>query len=89
MGKIVLYFTFENELPTFVLIDSHNVTDQKGVMYVVDVERSDRHVVHIDCLTFLYHLAPFNVGENPAFKCALPVAPAYPSSLNLPLAQSL
>ena len=89
LGKIVLYFTFENELPAFVLIDAHHVTDQKGVMYVVNAERSDRHVVHIDCLTFLYHLAPFNVGENPAFKCALPVAPAYPSSLNLPVALSL
>ena len=52
MGKIVSYFTFENELPTFVLIDAHHVTDQKGVMYVVNVERYDQHVVHIDCLTF-------------------------------------
>jgi hypothetical protein len=89
MGKIVLYYTFENGLPTFVLIDSHHIKEQKGVMFVVDTIRSDQHVVHIDCLTFLYHLAPINVGDDPAVKCALPVAPAYPTSLNLPLAQSL
>jgi hypothetical protein len=38
--------------------------------------------------TMVRHM-PFNVGDNPAFKCVLPVAPAYPSSLNLPVALSL
>ena len=42
MGKIVLYYTFENGLPTFVLIDSHHIKEQKGVMLVVDTVRSDQ-----------------------------------------------
>ena len=50
-------------------------------MFVVDASYQAEHVVHIDNLLFLLHLAPY-FNDDPNFKCCLPVATAHPLSLD-------
>ena len=83
MGTIVEYYTFygAHHGPVFVLLREHNVVSAHGVMSVVKAACQAEHVVHIDNLLFLLHLAPY-FNEDPDFKCCLPVATAHPLSLD-------
>ena len=83
MGKIVQYYAFvgPGKVPVFVFVNSHVVREQKGVMFVVDANHHAQHVVHIDSLNYMFHLAPHYDEDNLNFRCALPVAPAYPDVL--------
>ena len=80
-GTIVEYYTFygAHHGPVFVLLREHNVVSAHGVMSVVKAACQAEHVVHIDNLLFLLHLAPY-FNEDPNFKCCLPVATARPLS---------
>ena len=83
MGAVVEYYTFygDNSGQVFVLIREHNVVSTQGVMFVVDAAYQAEHVVHIDNLLFLLHLAPY-FNDDPNLKCCLPVATAHPLSLD-------
>jgi hypothetical protein len=81
MGTVVQYYSYVGAAkhdPVYVLINSHHVRNQRGVMLVVDATHYAQHVVHIDCLNYLFHLAPHYDVNITHLKCALPVSPAYP-----------
>ena len=84
MGRIVKYFGFyrEHEGPVYVVVREHKVVRHQGVMLVVEERYTDEDVVHIDCLLLLYHYAPYYNENNPAIRCCLPVAPAYPLAMD-------
>lgn len=83
MGTIVKYYTFigSGKVPVFVFVNSHVIREQKGVMFIVEAAHHAQHVVHIDSLSFLFHMAPHYNDNKADLKCALPVAPAYPEVL--------
>ena len=83
LGNVVKFYAFagNGNVPLFVLIRHHTAREQRGVMVVVDADAHGQHVVHIDCLAFLLHLAPHYNTDVQHLKCALPVASAYPTVL--------
>ena len=83
-GVIKEYYSFygEHKGPVFVKVQKLNVVSSRGVMFVVDAHSISTHVVHIDNLLFLYHLAP-HYNDNAALKCCLPVATAHPLALDV------
>ena len=83
MGTILKYYSFvgSGKVPVFVFVNSHVVREQKGVMFIVEAAHHAQHVVHIDSLSFLFHMTPHYNDNQADLKCALPVAPAYPEVL--------
>jgi hypothetical protein len=83
MSTIVEYYAFygEHAGPVFVKIREHDIVSRDGVMVVVDACHINEHVVHIDCLIALFHMAP-HFNNEATLQCCLPVAKAYPLVLD-------